>query len=54
MYKFNINDIHKIYRKKFKELIPTINNLTFIFKQSNNQMYDCNKYIDFDIEFDFD
>lgn len=54
MYKFNINNIHKIYRKKFKELIPTINNLTFMFKQSNNQMYDCNRYIDFDIEFDFD
>ena len=52
MYKFNIKNNKKVYKKIFKEL-TNINTITFMLKQENNQMYDCINYINFDIEFCF-
>ena len=52
MYKFNIRELNKIYKKEFKESINNIQTITFMVKQENNQMYDLQNYISFDIEFD--
>ena len=52
IYKFNIKNTKKVYKKIFKEL-TNIQTLTFFLKQENNQMYDCINYINFDIEFCF-
>jgi len=52
MYKFNIRELSKIYKKEFKESINNIHTITFMAKQENDQMYDLQNYISFDIEFD--
>lgn len=52
MYKFNIRELSKIYKKEFKESINNIHTITFMAKQENEQMYDLQNYISFDIEFD--
>ena len=52
MYKFNIRELNKVYKKEFKESINIIHTITFMVKQDNNQMYDLQNYISFNIEFD--
>lgn len=51
--KFNIIDDNRIYKKTFKTPIKSIDNITFIFKQENNQLYDCDTYITFNIDIEF-